>query len=126
VFCQSVTREGLLLQVAACLATGNAARIAGSGAALDGLPAAVAARIRTAGSVEPATFDAILVEGDAATVHPLLRAVAAADGPIRPVLALSPRQVAAGQVYPPDMLLAERSTSTNTAAAGGNASLMSL
>ena len=55
-----------------------------------------------------------------------LSAIAASDGPIRPVLAATPAELAAGHLYPPDMLLAEHSISTNTTAAGGNATLMSL
>ena len=69
------------------------------------------------------------VEGqDPLVVHrALLREVAALDGPIRPVLAVSPASV--GAVADDDLaclLVRERSLSTNTAAAGGNASLMTI
>jgi RHH-type proline utilization regulon transcriptional repressor/proline dehydrogenase/delta 1-pyrroline-5-carboxylate dehydrogenase len=39
---------------------------------------------------------------------------------------LTPDAIAAGAGYVPDRLLAERSISVNTAAAGGNASLMTI
>ncbi|WP_246514486.1 trifunctional transcriptional regulator/proline dehydrogenase/L-glutamate gamma-semialdehyde dehydrogenase [Neoroseomonas soli] len=129
VLCHAETRDGLLLQVTACLATGNAVRVQAPAAvldALDGMPPALAAHVVVAANTKPGAFDAILFEGGPEALRALLQAVAAADGPIRPVLALSPQEVAAGQIYPPDMLVAERSTSINTAAAGGNASLMSL
>ncbi|EFH13685.1 hypothetical protein, partial [Teichococcus cervicalis] len=52
--------------------------------------------------------------------------LAAAEGAVRPLLALSPAALASGAEYPLELLLAERSISINTAAAGGNASLMRL
>jgi RHH-type proline utilization regulon transcriptional repressor/proline dehydrogenase/delta 1-pyrroline-5-carboxylate dehydrogenase len=129
VLCHAATRRGLALQIAACLSTGNLARVVASppaSAVLEGLPPALAARVATAACTDAAACDAILFEGEADALRPLVRATAAAEGPIRPVLALTPPDLAAGRLYPPDMLLAERSISINTAAAGGNASLMSL
>jgi RHH-type proline utilization regulon transcriptional repressor/proline dehydrogenase/delta 1-pyrroline-5-carboxylate dehydrogenase len=121
VLCRAATDAGRLLQLAACLATGNVALL--DGAAPEGLPEAVLARLR----VGPAEgFDAVLHEGEAAALSALLPGLVAGDGPLRPVLHLSPAAVAAGAVYPPDMLMFECSVSTNTAAAGGNASLMSI
>jgi len=125
VLCRAGTRAALLVQVAACLSTGNLAHLAAPlpvAAALDGLPPMSAARIVTAETDDPATCDAILFDGEDAALRALLRHVAAADGPIRPVLAL-PRGQA---IHRLDMLVAERAVSTNTAAAGGNAALMSL
>ena len=52
--------------------------------------------------------------------------IAGRDGPIVMVHGLSPDEVARSGAYPLDLLMLERSTSTNTAAAGGNASLMSI
>jgi len=106
---------GLRLQVVAALSTGNAAVLDAPPA---WLPPALAARVRVGG---PA--DAVLFDGDGAALLALLRELAAGEGPICPVL-----RPGADGLYPPDMLLAERSTSTstNTAAAGGNAALMSL
>ncbi len=129
VLCHAATVEGLLRQLAACLATGNAARVQTPAAvleALDGMPPALLAHVGVAVTTAPGSYDAILFEGSLETLRALLQVVATVDGPIRPVLALSLQEVAAGRFYPPDMLLAERSTSIDTAAAGGNASLMSL
>ena len=90
------------------------------------MPPELAARVRQVNGTEPKRFDVILLEGRADEIRPLLRDVAAADGPITPVLNLLSHDVAAGGIYPPDMLLVERRVSTNTAAAGGNAALMAL
>ena len=122
ILCRATTREGLLLQVAACLATDNAAQIAAPPdvrAVLQGLPGAAAAQISEADDMGPTAADAVLFEGDPAGLRRMLQDVAGLDGPTHAVLT-------ADGLHVPDMLLAERSTSTNTAAAGGNASLMSL
>ena len=119
VLCEAASEEGAALQLAACLATGNRALLVRRP---DGLPAGIAARLAPEGT----PYDAVLFEGEEAGLRALNREVAGMEGPIRPVLALAPDAVARGEVYPLDMLAAERSTSTNTAAAGGNASLMSL
>ena len=65
----------------------------------------------------PESCDAILFDGSPDALLELQRKVAALEGPIRPIL--TPPYAAA-------MLVLERSTSVNTAAAGGNARLMSL
>ena len=129
VLCHAATAQGLVLQIAACLSTGNVARVVASPLAepaLDGLPPGLAAVVAMAPGADVAGCDAILFEGEAPALQALLRRAAAAPGPIRPVLALAPEAIAAGRLYAPDMLLAERSVSINTAAAGGNASLMCL
>ena len=56
----------------------------------------------------------------------LNKAVAARPGPILPVQARTPEALAAGDLYGPAGLVEEVSTAINTAAAGGNASLMSV
>jgi len=111
------TRTGLFEQMAAVLATGN------RGAVEDmplptGLPASVAACF-PARTNEP--FAAAVVEGDASAVNRLVAKVAALAGPIVSVHAAQTGELLA---YPLDMLLEEVSTSINTTAAGGNASLM--
>ena len=106
------TREGLYGQMAAVLASGNTATVEGM-ALPAGLPAAVAARFAPDAGEH---FAACLVEGDAEAVRAACKAVAELPGPIVPV------HVTAG----PNLvwLLEEVSTSINTTAAGGNASLM--
>ncbi|WP_338664913.1 trifunctional transcriptional regulator/proline dehydrogenase/L-glutamate gamma-semialdehyde dehydrogenase [Pararoseomonas sp. SCSIO 73927] len=119
VLCRGATGDGLLVQIAVCLATGNAARVGAAALArLGGLPPAVRAHLRAGDDV--AGSDAVLFGGEDGALPGLLREVAGTPGPIRPVV------TAREGLYPPDMLVAERSVSTNTAAAGGNAGLMSL
>ncbi|WP_120009510.1 trifunctional transcriptional regulator/proline dehydrogenase/L-glutamate gamma-semialdehyde dehydrogenase [Teichococcus vastitatis] len=120
VLCQAATAEGLMLQVAACLATGNVAQPAAS-APLPGLPVSLRSMVRPADAAGLGSCAAVLFEGDVEALRCLNREVAALEGPIIPVLL-------AGEdgLYRPDMLVREQCISTNTAAAGGNASLMSL
>jgi RHH-type proline utilization regulon transcriptional repressor/proline dehydrogenase/delta 1-pyrroline-5-carboxylate dehydrogenase len=56
----------------------------------------------------------------------LNREVASRDGPTLPVQARTATDLRRGDDYSLNRLLEERAVSTNTAAAGGNASLMSL
>lgn len=110
------TREGLFAQMAAILATGNRAMVEGM-ALPSGLPASVAAAF-TGAQDEP--YAAALVEGGAARIAAMVDTVAAMPGPIVSVHAAGDGPLA----YPLDWLLEEVSTSINTTAAGGNASLM--
>jgi RHH-type proline utilization regulon transcriptional repressor/proline dehydrogenase/delta 1-pyrroline-5-carboxylate dehydrogenase len=117
VLCEAGTTEALLTQISACLATGNRALLSRPELLPPDLPAELRAAVA---SDAAAGFDAVLSDGTKEALRHSLRAVAALPGAIRPVI--TPRD----GIYAPDMLLAERSVSTNTAAAGGNASLMSL
>jgi RHH-type proline utilization regulon transcriptional repressor/proline dehydrogenase/delta 1-pyrroline-5-carboxylate dehydrogenase len=65
---------------------------------------------------------AVLFEGEADALIAINRDVAQRDGPILPVLSAT----SAADDYDLNRLLEEVSISTNTAAAGGNASLMSI
>ncbi|EWM48938.1 proline dehydrogenase domain protein [Bordetella holmesii 70147] len=76
--------------------------------------------------VDLADFQAVLFEGDGDTLRHLNQRIAAREGPILAVHGLSPDEVAAGVAYAPERLLNERAISVNTAAAGGNASLMTI
>ncbi|MDP1962121.1 MAG: bifunctional proline dehydrogenase/L-glutamate gamma-semialdehyde dehydrogenase PutA [Reyranella sp.] len=67
--------------------------------------------------VEDATVSAVLFDGTAADLLALGRRMAARDGPIVPIHV---------KPYPPEFLFDEVSLSINTAAAGGNASLMAI
>ncbi|MBP6726122.1 MAG: hypothetical protein KA132_02755, partial [Thauera sp.] len=67
-------------------------------------------------------FDAVLLHGDAADALNVQRVLAARPGPIVGLTVLLP----GATDVPLARLLTERSTSVNTAAAGGNASLMTL
>jgi RHH-type proline utilization regulon transcriptional repressor/proline dehydrogenase/delta 1-pyrroline-5-carboxylate dehydrogenase len=70
---------------------------------------------------------AILVEGEADAILAATGKAAALPGAIIPVLAVSPDTLEQGvEDYSLEWLLRERCVSTNTAAAGGNAALMTL
>ncbi|MEJ7925613.1 trifunctional transcriptional regulator/proline dehydrogenase/L-glutamate gamma-semialdehyde dehydrogenase [Sphingobium sp. AN641] len=111
------TNDGLMAQIAAILATGNRGFVEGM-ALPAGLPASVAAMLLKDDD-EPCA--AALVEGGADQVAALLRDVAALPGPILSVHAADPGQALP---YHLEWLMEEVSTSINTTAAGGNASLM--
>ncbi|WP_159999536.1 trifunctional transcriptional regulator/proline dehydrogenase/L-glutamate gamma-semialdehyde dehydrogenase [Roseomonas sp. 18066] len=111
----SASATGFWVQLAACLATGN--RYAPDAAPPRPLPPGVAALLAAPGSPS----DAVLFEGPTAALQSLNAELAKIPGPIRPLLVPGPTGL-----YPAELLMTERSTSTNTAAAGGNASLMSL
>ncbi|WP_313801682.1 trifunctional transcriptional regulator/proline dehydrogenase/L-glutamate gamma-semialdehyde dehydrogenase [Sphingobium sp.] len=111
------SRSGMFEQMAAVLATGNKGAIEGMDLP-DGLPGRIAAAFRP----DPdAPFAAALVEGDSVDVAGVVARVAQWPGPIVAVHAARSDQPLA---YQCDWLLEEVSTSVNTTAAGGNASLM--
>ncbi|WP_457104391.1 trifunctional transcriptional regulator/proline dehydrogenase/L-glutamate gamma-semialdehyde dehydrogenase [Methylobacterium sp. P5_C11] len=126
----ATTEAALLIQLGAIFGTGNSAVIVGASPlrpAFHDLPADLAARIAWAPDLESAgDLGAVLFAGDAAGLCSLNAAVAARPGPILTVQARSPEALAAGDLYDPAGLVAEVSTTINTAAAGGNASLMSI
>ncbi len=88
--------------------------------------AAVNAGFCLASSAADQPFDAVLFEGDADEVLAFHTGLAARPGPIIPFQALDTPALAAGAQYNPAWLFTERVVSVNTAAAGGNASLMML
>ncbi|MBB3936645.1 trifunctional transcriptional regulator/proline dehydrogenase/L-glutamate gamma-semialdehyde dehydrogenase [Aureimonas phyllosphaerae] len=124
------TEAGLRRLLAAALATGNTVVVDGGVglAALAGLPASVAARVSHASDwAKAGPFAGALIEGDAARVRDVNARIAALDGPLVLV------QAATGEALRDDpeaiclsWLVEEVSTSVNTAAAGGNASLMTI
>jgi RHH-type proline utilization regulon transcriptional repressor/proline dehydrogenase/delta 1-pyrroline-5-carboxylate dehydrogenase len=103
VLCLSKTPAGNAAQLAAVAASGNHAVFS---------------------AAEP--FDAALLEGDSAEVLQFAGTLKARPGPIIGFQALSSEDIAAGASYNPAWLITERVISINTAAAGGNASLMTL
>lgn len=126
----AATETALLLQLGAILGTGNAAVVIGPDGrdpVLDGLPEACAARVARAPDLGRAgDIDGVLFAGDDAALRAVNRAVAARDGAILPIQARCPEALAAGDLYDPAGLVEEVTTTINTAAAGGNASLMSV
>jgi RHH-type transcriptional regulator, proline utilization regulon repressor / proline dehydrogenase / delta 1-pyrroline-5-carboxylate dehydrogenase len=67
-----------------------------------------------------------LLEGEAAATSDALRKLASRAGPIVRLQGLSSALLAAGEDYNLTDLVEESLTATNTAAAGGNASLMTI
>jgi RHH-type transcriptional regulator, proline utilization regulon repressor / proline dehydrogenase / delta 1-pyrroline-5-carboxylate dehydrogenase len=123
VFCRADDEDERLHQVAAALATGNVAVLPAGCLPVTLLAEkAITAALAT---VDPATdpaADAILAAiGDEALAG-LRRRVAMADGPLVAVIAPDP----AGGAYRLYRLVCERVISANTAAAGGNTTLMTL
>ena len=131
VLCVPATEFGLLVQVGAALATGNAARVFAPSASLagfaDALPAELRPSVAIIGSRTASGCVAALFEGGSESLRGLVHEIAELHGPIRPVFAVMPDPLRVGtENYPLEFLLEERSISTNTAAAGGNASLMAI
>lgn len=126
--CVAPDREAAILQIAAALATGNRALLAGPGtaAALAGLPADLGDAVQEAarGRAE-APVAAILFDGPAEALLALAQAEAAREGPIAP-LHRAAQGAPPEALYPLELLFAEQSVSINTTASGGNASLMSI
>jgi RHH-type proline utilization regulon transcriptional repressor/proline dehydrogenase/delta 1-pyrroline-5-carboxylate dehydrogenase len=141
VFCVSTTASGARAQFAAVLATGNRALF--SGPAGEALVAALPASLKPyasvkrgegaladgapAGAMQDGGFDAVLFEGDSDDLLALVKDVAKRPGPIISVQGVAAGSLAdGGEDYALERLLTERSVSVNTAAAGGNANLMTI
>jgi RHH-type proline utilization regulon transcriptional repressor/proline dehydrogenase/delta 1-pyrroline-5-carboxylate dehydrogenase len=124
--CLAGTLEAGLLQLGAALATGNRALFeeASPLRALAGrLPEAVRGQIEFTADRCAARFDVVLHDGSEADAVELRRELARREGPIVALLRPQPQPQRA---WDPMRLVCERSLSVNTAAAGGNASLMTL
>ncbi|MDE2333276.1 MAG: bifunctional proline dehydrogenase/L-glutamate gamma-semialdehyde dehydrogenase PutA [Rhodospirillales bacterium] len=103
------------LAIAAALATGNRALVTAGTM----VPPALAGHIVAVADWRREAFDAVLFEGAADAARTLAEELSRRPGPIVTL------QTAAGG-FCLDLLVAERSISVNTAAAGGNATLMAL
>ncbi|MCG2841531.1 trifunctional transcriptional regulator/proline dehydrogenase/L-glutamate gamma-semialdehyde dehydrogenase [Sandaracinobacter sp. RS1-74] len=116
------TRSGFLDQLAATLATGNDAVAelpADLRPLLRQLPKSVTARIRD----DAPELAGALVEGNAEQVRAALTELAARPGPLILAQTASPGETGSYRV---DWLVHEVSTSINTTASGGNATLMAI
>jgi RHH-type proline utilization regulon transcriptional repressor/proline dehydrogenase/delta 1-pyrroline-5-carboxylate dehydrogenase len=125
------SEAGILLQLGAILATGNRAVLEAknpAAPALAELPGEIAACIETVREWTSAQgIAAVLFAGAREELAQLNRLAARQDGPLIIVQGASSAGLSAGsEDYMLDMLLAEVSISTNTAAAGGNAKLMTI
>ena len=121
VLLQPASQEGLWQMIAAVLASGCAGQVDPKKVPAD-LPATVRERLHR--SVDP--ISAMLVEGSDEDVLAAVREMAGRPGPIVSVYGASPQTCATERAFEPLWLLEEVSTSINTTAAGGNASLMAL
>jgi RHH-type proline utilization regulon transcriptional repressor/proline dehydrogenase/delta 1-pyrroline-5-carboxylate dehydrogenase len=123
--CRASTREGLLRQAGAALATGNTALLSGphAEAALKLVPEALRRQVR--GFAADDLPDAALYQGDPAGLMALQAEVARYEHAVVSVYALASGGLKESE-YPLELLLHEQSISVNTAAAGGNASLMTI
>jgi RHH-type proline utilization regulon transcriptional repressor/proline dehydrogenase/delta 1-pyrroline-5-carboxylate dehydrogenase len=116
VLCAAASPAALRRQIAAALATGNRAVIRGE-APVDLPPSS--GRVTAITDVSQTVFGAVLFQGDDAALAALCQDMAAQPGPIVAV-----HNAQADGQYPLEWLIHERSISTNTTAAGGNANLM--
>ncbi|MBX3634434.1 MAG: trifunctional transcriptional regulator/proline dehydrogenase/L-glutamate gamma-semialdehyde dehydrogenase [Rubrivivax sp.] len=122
----AATPLGALVQIASALASGNRLALQAGFDGAAALQAALPAEVRALLVDDAAGASALLFEGDGDALRALLPALAEGDGPLVRVESLSSAEVAAGALYDASALMHEQSISTNTAAAGGNAALMTM
>ncbi len=124
----STSESGLLIQIGAILATGNDAVVSpGESLELKRLPLELSHRITMAFfPLDAPALAGALFEGEGDALVDMMRRLAARPGPIVRLQALTPARLAAGEDYDLAELVEESAIATNTAAAGGNASLMTI
>jgi RHH-type transcriptional regulator, proline utilization regulon repressor / proline dehydrogenase / delta 1-pyrroline-5-carboxylate dehydrogenase len=127
VLCLADAERDVLNQVAVVLAIGGRPLLPASDASrqhVARLPEPVRRALELAANWrDPSTrFDAVLHHGDRESLTEVLRVVASREGPIVGVHGFAPGE----EALPIERLLIERVVSVNTAAAGGNASLMTI
>ena len=127
VLCLAQQESDLVLQLAAVLAVGSEALCvdtAQTRALSERLPAAVQSRVHMVSdwTSTDTAFDAVLHHGDSDQLRTVCEQVATRTGPIVGVQGLAHGEPNIAL----ERLLIERSLSVNTAAAGGNASLMTI
>ncbi|WP_216935837.1 MULTISPECIES: trifunctional transcriptional regulator/proline dehydrogenase/L-glutamate gamma-semialdehyde dehydrogenase [unclassified Acinetobacter] len=86
------------------------------------MPVAVSKQFNVIRDIETGAFDAVLHHGDTAELIDLQKRIAARKGPIVGIMHLN----SGNDDIPVERLVIERAISINTAAAGGNASLMTM
>ncbi|MGC8476899.1 MAG: trifunctional transcriptional regulator/proline dehydrogenase/L-glutamate gamma-semialdehyde dehydrogenase [Acetobacteraceae bacterium] len=127
ILCVAGSRVAAIRQIAAALVTGNRAAVTcGSDPGfLDRLTAALAPDVVRARLDDPPIVQAALYDGDGPGLRILAMRLADQDGPIAPIH-VAARTPAVDGIYPLEYLLTEQAISVNTAAAGGNATLMTI
>ncbi|KAA0911441.1 trifunctional transcriptional regulator/proline dehydrogenase/L-glutamate gamma-semialdehyde dehydrogenase [Pusillimonas sp. ANT_WB101] len=127
VLCIAASAQGAQAQQFACDTSGNTALFLDTQAARELVTAPPGNEkpcLIGPDDIAHAAYQAVLFEGDSDALRDLNRLVAARPGPILSMQGLSTEEIVSGQTYRLERLLREVSVSTNTAAAGGNASLM--
>ena len=129
VLCRAATAAGFAAQWQTVKATGNTMLVLDLPAGRAGLEGLSAddrnlCRLVSQDEAEAASFQVALFEGDGDTLLEFQGWLARRDGPIVVVQGLGVDEIEAGRGYRMEGLLREVSMSVNTAAAGGNASLM--
>jgi RHH-type proline utilization regulon transcriptional repressor/proline dehydrogenase/delta 1-pyrroline-5-carboxylate dehydrogenase len=127
VLCLADAEADRLVQLAAVLCVGSTAiwpADAGAQSLRASLPAEVQQSVVIASdwTSETVVFDAVLHHGDAGALEGVVQRIASRPGPIVGVRAFAPGDIG----IPLESLVVERALSINTAAAGGNASLMTI
>ncbi|NLY63841.1 MAG: aldehyde dehydrogenase family protein, partial [Alcaligenaceae bacterium] len=125
------TEQGFTTQLHQITATGNRALFIDSSNTRPWLDKAEAGLREQASliadtQIDEAGFDAVLFEGDSDGLRNLNLRLSQRKGPIMIAYGLSLEEIIQGKQYPWLGLVHEQSISTNTAAAGGNASLMTI
>jgi RHH-type proline utilization regulon transcriptional repressor/proline dehydrogenase/delta 1-pyrroline-5-carboxylate dehydrogenase len=130
VLCMASSTPTMVAQVGATLATGNVALVLPPPDPNNWrarMPETLRAHVRFLADPQEAPCDVALYEGDADDLRRWLGLFAARPGPVVPFLSVPRDALLAGTAdYDLVWLLRERAVSTNTAAAGGNASLMTI
>lgn len=128
ILCIPATTKGLEVQIKACVDTGNKIAVLinpGSDIPIDHTDLnSINAQMVSEDFIESGDYSAVLFEGDSDTLSELSKRVANREGPIISVQGLASDEIQSGGTYRLTQLLREVSISVNTAAAGGNASLM--
>ncbi len=124
----ATNRSAALIQIGAILAAGNDAIVSpGEDRELKGLPPELVHRVTMAlDPLAAPVLAGVLFEGEAAALTETMRRLANRPGPIVRLQALTPARLAAGEDFDLAALVEEVAIATNTAAAGGNASLMAV
>ncbi len=118
--CVADQEEALRVQAQFALASGNTVLLSRSAQA-ERVAVALGGRCRIVADALAAAPDAVLFTGSAQRALEIRQALAASDGPIVPMLTVDTEWAVAAQ-----RLVWERTLTINTAASGGNATLLSL
>jgi RHH-type proline utilization regulon transcriptional repressor/proline dehydrogenase/delta 1-pyrroline-5-carboxylate dehydrogenase len=130
VLCLASNVDAMCIQVGAAMATGNHALVLpppDANALVAALPHAARCLVRMIADPVDAVCDAVLYEGDGDALRHWAGVFARREGALIPLHSVARGALAAGAAdYALEWLLLERVVSTNTTAAGGNASLMTI